>query len=87
MPIYENVCNDCGERYEQIVMSKTQKITCPKCGSKSTRLQLSVFAAPADGSSKSDADSSASSGPAVVVRLTAAVAIRAMARRGEAPKP
>jgi putative FmdB family regulatory protein len=61
MPIYEYVCNDCGERYEQIVMSKTQAIACPKCASKKHTLQLSVFAAPANGT-KSIADSSASAG-------------------------
>ena len=64
MPIYEYVCNDCGERYEQIVMSKSQKIACPKCASKKHTLQLSVFAAPANGNSKTSADSSASSGGA-----------------------
>lgn len=61
MPIYEYVCNDCGERYEQIVMSKSQATACPKCASKKHTLQLSVFAAPANGS-KSSAGSSASSG-------------------------
>jgi len=61
MPIYEYVCNDCGERYEQIVMSKSQTIACPKCASKKHTLQLSVFAAPANGS-KPSAGSSASSG-------------------------
>lgn len=59
MPIYEYLCNDCGTRYEQIVMSKSQAIACPKCASRKHTLQLSVFAAPANGS-KSSADSSAS---------------------------
>ena len=63
MPIYEYVCKDCGQRYEQIVMSKSQKIACPKCASAKHTLQLSVFAAPANGS-KSGPDSSASSGGA-----------------------
>jgi putative FmdB family regulatory protein len=61
MPIYEYVCNDCGERYEQIVMSKTQAIACPKCASKKHTLQLSVFAAPANGG-RASADSSPSAG-------------------------
>jgi putative FmdB family regulatory protein len=60
MPIYEYLCNDCGERYEQIVMSKSQTIACPKCASKKHTLQLSVFAARANGN-KSSAGSSASS--------------------------
>jgi putative FmdB family regulatory protein len=60
MPIYEYLCDDCGERYEQIVMSKSQAIACPKCASRKRTLQLSVFSAPANGN-KSSADSSASS--------------------------
>lgn len=45
MPIYEYVCTDCGERYERVVLSKTQEIACPKCASKKNTLQLSVFSA------------------------------------------
>lgn len=56
MPIYEYVCNDCGARYEQIVLSKSAKIACPKCASAKRTLQLSVFSAPAkNGSSDSTA--------------------------------
>jgi putative FmdB family regulatory protein len=62
MPIYEYVCNDCGERYERIVMSKSQAITCPKCASAKHTLELSVFARPANGN-KSGRESSDSSGP------------------------
>jgi putative FmdB family regulatory protein len=62
MPIYEYVCDDCGERYERIVMSQRQKITCPKCESAKHTIQLSVFAAPANGG-KSSASSSSSAGP------------------------
>ncbi len=49
MPIYEYLCDDCGERYEQIVMSKRTVVACPKCESKKKTVQLSVFAAPANG--------------------------------------
>jgi putative FmdB family regulatory protein len=47
MPIYEYVCNDCGAKYEQIVLSKAAKIACPNCSSERRTLQLSVFSAPA----------------------------------------
>ena len=53
MPIYEYVCDDCGERYERIVMNGKTKITCPKCSSAKNTIQLSVFAAPANGSKAS----------------------------------
>jgi putative FmdB family regulatory protein len=45
MPIYEYVCNDCGKRYEQIVLSRKQKLACPSCSSGRHTLQLSVFSA------------------------------------------
>lgn len=50
MPIYEYVCDDCGERYERIVMNQSAKVACPKCASAKHTIQLSVFAAPANGS-------------------------------------
>jgi putative FmdB family regulatory protein len=49
MPIYEYICDDCGERYERIVMNKSTVVACPKCESTKKTVQLSVFAAPANG--------------------------------------
>jgi putative FmdB family regulatory protein len=60
MPIYEYICDDCGERYERIVMSQKQAIACPKCESSKHTIQLSVFAAPSNGGKSS---SGSSSGP------------------------
>ena len=63
MPIYEYLCDDCGAHYEQIVLSKSAKITCPKCASPRHTLQLSVFSAPAkNGSSESSANGSGMAG-------------------------
>ncbi|MGB6470629.1 MAG: zinc ribbon domain-containing protein [Candidatus Acidiferrales bacterium] len=53
MPIYEYVCDDCGERYERIVMNQKQAVTCPKCASAKHTIQLSVFAARSSGASSS----------------------------------
>ena len=53
MPIYEYLCNDCDTRYERIVMSARQEITCPKCESKRHTLQLSVFSAGKSGKGNS----------------------------------
>lgn len=61
MPIYEYVCDDCGERYERIVISRTQSVACPKCSSDRHTIQLSVFAAPSNGSKSSSGSSSAPS--------------------------
>ena len=45
MPIYEYICEDCGSRYERIVLSKAPALSCPKCASSHGALQLSVFSA------------------------------------------
>lgn len=61
MPIYEYVCDDCGERYERIVMSQAQEIMCPKCSSAKRTIQLSVFAAPSNGNKFSASSTPSSS--------------------------
>lgn len=64
MPIYEYLCNDCGERYEKLVMSKSQAIECPKCASRKKTAQLSVFSAATKGSNGASASSASSGGGA-----------------------
>jgi putative FmdB family regulatory protein len=49
MPIFEYSCRDCDNRFETIVLSPREKITCPKCDSGSVEKQLSVFSSPASG--------------------------------------
>lgn len=46
MPIYEYICDDCGHRYERIVLTPQAAISCPGCGSERHTLQLSVFRTP-----------------------------------------
>jgi putative FmdB family regulatory protein len=62
MPIYEYICDDCGEHYERIVMNGSTKITCPKCASAKSTLQLSVFAAHGNGKASSGPSGSSSGG-------------------------
>jgi len=62
MPIYEYVCDDCGARYERIVMNGKTKVTCPKCESAKSTIQLSIFAAPSNGSKASGGSSESSGG-------------------------
>ncbi len=62
MPIYEYLCDDCGERYERIVLIRNTAIECPNCGSAKHTIQFSVFAAPANGAKFSSRFSSSSSG-------------------------
>jgi putative FmdB family regulatory protein len=55
MPIYEYKCDDCGNRFEKLVRrsSDVSEIECPSCGQKHLTQELSVFAAHANGSTKS----------------------------------
>jgi len=57
MPIYEYLCNDCGTRYERLVMSNGQTIACPKCASEKKTLQLSVFSSPTKSSDSTNGSS------------------------------
>ena len=58
MPIYEYVCDDCKKPFEKLVMSQSEKITCPKCGGRHHTMQFSVIASP----TKSDGGSAPSAG-------------------------
>jgi len=45
MPIYEYICQDCGEKYDKFVRSSLAKIElkCPNCGGTQGEKALSVF--------------------------------------------
>jgi putative FmdB family regulatory protein len=45
MPIYEYHCAKCGKNFERLVRSAKETVSCPDCGGKRTKRQLSVFAA------------------------------------------
>ena len=51
MPIYEYRCAGCGHKFEELVLSKSEKISCPKCGGKKTEKLFSSFFAKSSGSS------------------------------------
>ena len=46
MPLYEYVCQTCGERFEKLVRSTTNptEIVCPSCASAAVKRALSTFA-------------------------------------------
>ena len=50
MPIFEYKCEDCGKRFEAIVIG-SRKAECPTCHSKKLEQQLSSFAVKATSSS------------------------------------
>jgi putative FmdB family regulatory protein len=47
MPIFEYVCDDCGNRFEKLVRraAETNGLACPSCGQAHLTQQLSTFAA------------------------------------------
>ena len=46
MPVYEFECEECGERFEELVPSATRSLACPACGSERTRRLLSPVSPP-----------------------------------------
>jgi putative FmdB family regulatory protein len=44
MPIFEYECKACGHRFEELVMSSSQEIRCPACGSCDVEKLFSAFA-------------------------------------------
>ena len=46
MPIYEYSCRRCQHGFEKIVLSATDKVSCPKCESTAVEKQLSIFSSP-----------------------------------------
>jgi putative FmdB family regulatory protein len=67
MPIYEYICQDCGEKYEKFVRSSLAKIElkCPSCGSAQAKKAFSVFGTRSSGSQSlaGAASSAAACGP------------------------
>lgn len=49
MPIYEYKCDDCGSAFEKLVRRSGEDVSCPSCGQNHLSLQLSTFAAHANG--------------------------------------
>ncbi len=51
MPIYEYVCQNCGQKYEKLVRSNSAapELKCPHCGSSQARKALSLFGTHAAG--------------------------------------
>ena len=60
MPLFEYLCEECGESFEKLVRGSTKTILCPSCESENVRKKLSTFASRiAGGSSISTSSSSA----------------------------
>jgi putative FmdB family regulatory protein len=66
MPLFEFVCQSCRTPFEELVRSSeaVKDVTCPACGSRQVRRQLSTIAAPRpSGSGYSSAAAGAACAP------------------------
>lgn len=64
MPIFEFVCKDCEQAFEELIFGfNTDGVICPSCQSKQVRKKMSTFASKSgsDGASLSYGSSSAAS--------------------------
>jgi putative FmdB family regulatory protein len=55
MPIYEYRCEDCGSKFEKLVRRQGDAVECPSCGKDHLKMELSTFAAHANGRPQSSA--------------------------------
>ena len=46
MPIYEFECEECGSRFEELLLGDAGEIACPRCGSTRARRLMSTVAPP-----------------------------------------
>ncbi|HEY1356298.1 MAG TPA: zinc ribbon domain-containing protein [Solirubrobacterales bacterium] len=46
MPIYEFECEECGNRFEELVPSEAAEVACPNCGSTRARRLMSTVSPP-----------------------------------------
>lgn len=63
MPIFEFVCQECGNPFEELVRSSNavDEVTCPFCESDQVRKQISIFASKVAGSTSGLASTAATS--------------------------
>ena len=63
MPIFEYKCQDCSQRFEELVLNRRQsEPKCPECGGEVERL-ISTFSAKSSGEAASNTGFSESSAP------------------------
>jgi putative FmdB family regulatory protein len=58
MPLFEYICEECGETFEKLVRGSTTTILCPSCESANVRKKLSTFASRISGGTSASTSSS-----------------------------
>lgn len=63
MPIFEFVCDECGQPFEELLRNTDaiSRLTCPKCGSSQVKKKLSTFASKVSGGASFSSGSSSAS--------------------------
>jgi putative FmdB family regulatory protein len=63
MPLFEFVCTDCEQSFEELLrnVDAAGQVTCPRCGGRQVKKELSSFASKSSGGSHFPLSSSASS--------------------------
>jgi putative FmdB family regulatory protein len=61
MPLFEYVCEECDQSFEELVRSSTQVVLCPSCTSQQVKKKISTFASKITGGSSSGGSSISSS--------------------------
>lgn len=63
MPIYEFICDECGQTFEELLRSteEIRSVVCPNCASEHVKKKISTFASKVSGGSSFSFDSSAAS--------------------------
>lgn len=64
MPLFEFMCNECAQPFEELVRSSSaiNEVNCPKCGSPEISKKLSTFASKVSGGGFSLGSSAAACG-------------------------
>lgn len=64
MPLFEFICKDCGQNFEELVRSSitTDEVTCPICKSREVKKKVSTFASKVSGGSSLSFGNASSAG-------------------------
>jgi putative FmdB family regulatory protein len=63
MPLFEFLCQSCGERFEELLTGSSAAVECRACGSPEVRKQISAFAVSHGTSPRSRAAESPAAAP------------------------
>ncbi len=65
MPIFEYICQECGESFEKLILfsAASAQATCPHCSSNQTKKKISVFSSSKQNTAGNNSSCGSSSSP------------------------